>query len=562
MLTAPMSVLVQRLLRLNGKPFNIEPYPYLHAIYNTACPEVGLFTGRQVSKSTFLASDASVHGALDERGTRQIIVLPLQEQAHEFSSARMQDFLHGSPIIKNHYYMGPGNIDQVQRKVFARNGNSIIIGHASRTADRLRGYSCSKLKLDEIQDIFPDVVSVLREMTFRAVGKRSIWYCGTPKSTGNHMEGMRKRSTGAEWAVRCEATGCKKWNLHWTEKNIGKHGVICEFCGAPLKTNNGQWVQARKLDRHLGTDAKITMESYRIPQLIVEPVMSSPDGWMELATKLRSYSTERFNNEVLGLPYDSGAQPITLDQLIRCCDRDRPNTLPSISDPNMPPLCIGLDWAFVGENSYTFLVVGGWHPFPSRFEVYYWKIFKGVDANSVRQMEEVERVFKHCGIRLIGADWGAGHVQNLQLSNKLGEQHVVQMWHTGMKSGGAKNAPRAKWVPAKRRWHLDRTAVMTDMFEAIRQGRVRFPKYDDCIEFFDHLLAVTMEYSEDSNTPKYTHINPDDGAHALTYAMLTGELLLTGDFKGHTGTAPIDLNQTFNDQTFMDSAWNSDPDVY
>lgn len=467
--------MVQDLLELNGQPFSLRDYPYLEAIYNTAATEVGLFTGRQIAKSTTLASKSVLHAVTDPKGSRQVIVSPLQEQAYVFSTTRLRDFIHESPIIKECFFRGMGVVDQMLRKQF-NNGNMITLGYAQRTADRLRGQSAGRICYDEIQDIMPDVFPVVNEMAFR-VANPSIWYCGTPKSLSNPMESFRGRSTACEWAVKCSHTGCKKWNLTWDERNIGNTGVICRHCGKSLDTRyNGQWVAARRMDLEKGKESQVTMESYRIPQLIVQPIMSMPSKWIELLKKLKDYSSEKFYNEVLGLPYDSGSQPITLEQLMRCCQEDRHNVPPDPRDPQLPPLVMGVDWAFTAESSYTFVIIGGWDPFPSHFQVYYWKIFKGIESDSRYQVQEIIKLANQCGIRLIGADWGAGHVQNLELINRLGEETVAQMWHTGMRaSGGGKLAQRAKWENKTRKWHLSRTAVLTDTFETCRRRQVTFP---------------------------------------------------------------------------------------
>lgn len=538
----------QDTLCLRGEPLDLDSYPYLKRVFNTQCPEVGLFTGRQIAKSTTLAAKQVTYG-ITHPNSSQIYVSPLQDQAEVFSTQRLKDFLIESPIVKQGFFSGAGVIDQVFRKQMS-NGALISCGYAQRSADRLRGRSAGNIYFDEIQDIQSDVVPIIKELAFR-VQNPSYWYCGTPKSLGNHMEGYRARSTGFEWAVRCQATGCKKWNLRWNEKNIGNSGVICEFCGAPLNTNDGQWVAAREMDLHKGRDSTVTMESYRIPQLIVRPIMQNPAKWRELLVKLREYSAAQFNNEVLGSPYDSGAQPVTEAQLKACCNPDRPNELPNPNDPRTPALVMGVDWAFIGVDSYTFIVVGGWNPFPSKFEVYYWKIFKGSEADSIFQEEEIARIAQKFNIQLLACDWGAGHVQNLHLINKLGEQRVAQMWHTGMGQGTARKAVRAKWEPRTRKWHLARTNVLTDTFETVRRRQVTFPRESECGELFDHMLAVSMEYNEKTNSTMYVHIKPDDGCHALTYAMLGSELLLTGGFAGHSGQP--DLSPTSSEQEMIDA---------
>lgn len=567
--------LAQDLLCLAGEPFNIHDYPYLEAVYNTRASRVGLWTGRQVSKSTTLASKL-VLNSVCHPGCVQVYVAPLQEQAMVFAQQRLRDFISGSPIIQDCFFDGPGKVDQVLRRVFNAGGSMITLGYAQRTADRLRGQSVKDGKMysaidpatgelcevggaqitwDEVQDVSPDVFPVVEEMAFRAKSPR-FWYCGTPKSMNNHMEGMRARSTGAEWAVRCTAVGCKKWNHSWTEKNIGDHGVICEFCGAALNTNaNGRWVVARKLDTSKGRAATVTMESYRIPQLIVKPVMDRRTKWLELLDKLRTYSTEKFRNEVLGLPHDSGSVPVTLEQLKACSDQERPNQVPNPRKRRYPPLVMGVDWAFNGENSYTFVTIGGFNPFPGRFDVYYWKIFKGVETDPLYQIDWIVKAASFAGVQLLGCDWGCGQVQNLQLINKLGDDRVIQMWHTGMQGTGAGRAARVKWDPKVRKWHLARTRVLTDVFEMVRTRQITFPKSSECQELFDHFMANSLEYNDKTNVQRYVNIKPDDGLHSTCYATIAGEFLVRGDFKGHMGS-------TTQTEASASDVWNETPDAH
>lgn len=567
--------LAQDLLCLGGEPFNLDDYPYLEAVYNTRAARVGLFTGRQVAKSTTLASKLVINSVCHP-GCVQVFVAPLQEQAMVFAQQRLRDFMSGSPIINDCFFNGPGKVDQVLRRVFNAGGSMITLGYAQRTADRLRGQSIkdgkmhtvidpqtmepievggAQLTFDEIQDILPDIYPVVEEMAFRAKAPR-FWYCGTPKSMNNPMEAFRARSTGAEWAVRCTAMGCKKWNHSWTEKNIGDRGVICEFCGAALNTNaNGRWVVARRMDSEKGRNATVTMETYRVPQLIVKPVMDRKQKWLELLDKMRNYSTEKFRNEVLGLPHDSGSVPVTLDQLRSCSDPDRKNEVPNPRKRRYPPLVMGVDWAFNGENSYTFVTIGGFNPFPGRFDVFYWKIFKGVETDPMYQIDWIVKAAAYSGVQLLGCDWGCGQVQNLQLINKLGDDRVIQMWHTGMQGTGASRAARVKWDPKVRKWHLARTRVLTDVFEMVRTKQIAFPRMDDCGELFDHFMANSLEYNDKTNTQRYVNIKPDDGLHSVCYSTIAGEFLVRGDFKGHMGSA----TQT---EASASDVWNETPDAH
>jgi hypothetical protein len=118
MMAATPFELAQDLLCLSGEPFNLKEYPYLKAVYNTRASRVGIFTGRQVSKSTTLSSKL-VLNAVCHPGSVQVYIAPLQEQAMVFATQRLRDFISGSPIIRDCFFEGPGKVDQVLRRVFS-----------------------------------------------------------------------------------------------------------------------------------------------------------------------------------------------------------------------------------------------------------------------------------------------------------------------------------------------------------------------------------------------------------------------------------------------------------
>lgn len=396
-------------------------------------------------------------------------------------------------------------------------------------------FFANDLCIHNCQDILPEVFPVVKEMAFRAKDV-SYLYCGTPKSLSNHMEKFRSASTQNEWAVKCGH--CNFWNMRWDEQNIGNAGIVCAKCKGAINTNSGQWVSTRRRDDAKGLEARVTKESYRIPQLIVKPIMDDPLKFRELLDKLRGYSQEKFYNEVLGLPYDSAAQPIRLDQLLACCDPNLRNKIPEVDDASRPHLVMGVDWAFLAENSFTYVTIGGWLNFPSKFKLYYAKIFRGIEADSEYQIKWILDTVQKYGIKMVCADWGAGHVQNLRLVRELGEERVAQVWHTAMKSKGAVGE-RARWHGKSRKWHLARTRVMTDTFESLRRGEIILPRAEEIDHLLDHTMSIQMELRPETNIPFYNNLTPDDGFHSLTFCMLGAELLLRGDFSGHGGTQSV-----------------------
>ena len=68
-----------------------------------------------------------------------------------------------------------------------------------------------------------------------------IMYSGTPKTSKGTLGKLWTSSSMNEWMVKCEALGCKKWNVLDAEC-VGDHGAICRYCGKPLDTTRGEWV--------------------------------------------------------------------------------------------------------------------------------------------------------------------------------------------------------------------------------------------------------------------------------------------------------------------------------
>jgi hypothetical protein len=200
------------------------------------------------------------------------------------------------------------------------------------------------------------------------------------------------------------------------------------------------------------------------------------------------------------------------------------------------------------------LVIGGWDSFPSKFRVYYYRIFRGSETDSRFQIATIVQNYRAAGVQLIGADWGAGHVQNIDLQNTLGVDRVMQLWHTGLNGGGAgaARAARMKWDPRVGKWHLARTRVLTDTFEAVRKQQIEFPRSEDCRDMFDHFLSMSLEYNERTNLQHYTHLKPDDCVHAVTFAMLAGEFYLRGDFQGNQNSV---MTNGAQEQAVINDPW-------
>jgi len=295
--------------------FLFEGREYLRKIYDTSANKVLLKCGRQVEKSTTLGNRLLCYSALTNN-FRSIFVAPSAEQAKVFSTDRIKDVVEASPLLKAY------TTTKINQAVFFKkfiNFSQIRLRYAYLTADRVRGIPADLVAIDEIQDILVDNIPVIEQCAFHSKYKLFL-YSGTPKSLDNTLEHYwTEFSTQNEWVVPCEHHGTPKdlSSWHWNilgEKQIGKKGLICDKCGAPISATHpeAQWVSLNPRDDD--NKDKVTFDSYRIPQTMVQWV-----NWDDILQAQEQYPRAQFMNEKLGMSYDSGVRPITKGQLKACC---------------------------------------------------------------------------------------------------------------------------------------------------------------------------------------------------------------------------------------------------
>ena len=134
------------------------------------------------------------------------------------------------------------------------------------------------------------------------------------------------------------------------------------------------------------------MEGYRVCLL---HFAESPwvDWHRDVIFKMENHSTGLFYNETLGLEYDSGAIPITKEELIRACNPELPlSETPDRRSIGRPSI-MGIDYGPVNsENSFTCVSIlqerGG------KLQVVYAKKFLGKESDYSFIHEEVPKLFK------------------------------------------------------------------------------------------------------------------------------------------------------------------------
>lgn len=508
------SDLVQKILRLNDRSYSLENRAPLIKLYDLEETDVLLMMGRQYGKSTFLASDSLVDVAA-MRFFDILYVSPRQDQTSEFSNSKVLPFIKFSPVFKELCMRTSGLIQNVNKKTFDT-GSSMILKYAYHTADAIRGISADKITIDEIQDIIMGNVPIIEECL---AGSNYQWrtYAGTPKTVNNTLAQLWARSTQNEWVMKCPH--CNLWNILMVE-NIGPDHLICKKCKKRLPQDaQGEWVARRQL----GSEG-IYLAGFRVPQLISPTVK-----WKRIIEKLKTYPTAKFMNEVMALPYDNSANPITEGDLKAICDPDKKNSLQRDQSNEALHLFMGIDWGHgdvslsakrgSGATGYTVITLG-FYDYSGKFRLLGVKKFSGMESDPVHQVQQVIQMANRLKVTAIGVDFGGGFLHNAQLKQSLGTQRIIE-WQ-------ANDSLRvsARWIPEASRMLFNRTECMTDRFVEIKNKKVAFFNWNEFEDFSSDFLTICVDYRSNGRDMYYDHVLPDDAFHSYMMCKMTADHLL------------------------------------
>lgn len=496
---------------LDGKPISFERQPWIKEMLLESDRWQVWQTGRQVAKSTSLVSLMLAYGC-NVRYLRQLYVAPTYNQARLFSADRLRPAIFNSPPILAHYW-NKNCIDRVMTRSLAT-PSTMMMAHCFHSADSVRGASAHVLMLDEVQDLLLDAVIVLEE-TLSAAERMPLTegqerfvnvrrYCGTPKTFETALQSYWEESTQNEWFVPCRRCGggdLHYWNI-LGDRNIAEDGLVCDRCAKPIAWVEGEWVM--KYPGH-------TWVGWHVSQLMA----TKPWGWIDWTTiwdKKKRYLPHLFANEVLGVPFDSGMRPVSLDQIKACC---RPEySLRDQRSGRHSEYFAGLDWQMDSESIQSFTVFTIYALVGQRFQLQFVKKFIGQEASNPDDVIAfIVRKCQEYGVRFIGCDYGVGHKENQRLMSQLpnGAERVIEFEYV--------NAGReVKYYQPHRSYHLDRTRRMELLFEAVRQQWLWWPAWEEFKYYHEDVYSIIADYNIRMRKMRYIHRKPDDFFHSSLYA--------------------------------------------
>lgn len=411
-------------LSLNGRPYHLrDHFPFSPIFHTKMAQRTLLKTGRQLSKSTSLAS----HGVMLSvcvPNFKTLYVTPLYEQIRRFSNNYVRPLIDNSPIRS--MWLGTSTEKSVLQRSFA-NGSLMQFSFALLDADRIRGVAADKVAIDEIQDMDPAHLPIIRE-TLSASDWSITQMTGTPKSKDNPIEGLWKRSSMAEWFIPCYA--CGEWNIpsmdYHVEKMIGplhEHisencpAIVCHKCQKPINPRppHGRWI-------HRYEERRWSLAGYHVPQIILPLHYARRDKWAELVSKRETTAPSVFYNEVLGESVDVGQKLVTETELRAASklgwkNNERQPVAEIFSRlKHYRMVVMAVDWGGGGEDmvSFTSLALMGLTP-AGRIDVLWGKRLK-TPNDHMREAKEVIHWIRRFGCELLAHDFtGAGTLRETVL---------------------------------------------------------------------------------------------------------------------------------------------------
>jgi hypothetical protein len=517
------SVLAEKLIYLEGKPFSLDDYTPFRAIYDASHPTIVLVCGRQVGKSTSLSNFLLTEGVAIPQ-FRSLFISPSKEQTSRFSNTRFAKALFFSPFLKRHFVNNLMPANNVTLRMLA-NGSEFYFSYAADDADRVRGISADRICYDEVQSMVLEAIEpVVRECTAASPYKYRM-YCGTPLSAENDIEVLLwQKSTQCEWVVRCKS--CGTHNILGLE-NIGPTCIICQRCQKPLDVRLGTWFATSPTASTLG---------FRIPQIALHRNVATKSAYDSILEKQRDYSKAQFNNEVLGVSDSLGARLISLEDLKALC-KDYYWEPYKVKMQNMHGVTMtvaGVDYGGQSPKQTSRTALAIWGVLANgRLRLLYGKIYPA--GHAMQDIDDIAKICHIFGIRVYVGDSGEGMLANAQLRQLLGFHVVFGNRYTGVSSGTS--GGRIKWNdnPNDPGYTSDRTLIIDQFMHGVMTHAFELPNWSQFEQFSDDIMAAYEETSPHGKRVwKHAATRPDDFLHACALGWLaarvaTGDVLMYQD---------------------------------
>ena len=506
---------VSRVLRTDeDQAFSFAGREYLIEIYNEQPRRGGILASRQAEKTTYLRNDMIIDVMEHENDS---ILYAASSQPVVFNYSRNKFNLQFRYVeeLRNEYIDKHCTQNMYERSFTT--GSRVFFRAVGQTPESARSVTARKVVFDEVQSIQKDNIPVVEEVAhhFSKEGTSMFRYTGTPLTEDNHLSKYWYNSQQVEWIIHC--SHCNKYQepLGLDHVHPDRPFLFCQYCHKEIQSSHGLWVPMNPRGEY---------KMHRICRL-----MTPNCTWETMANdgvldRMKNYSTQRFMNETLGLIYGSAGRPAPMSLLLKHC-HEYVNTSDNGNQYwNSQNLVGALDWAVEGEDadadSYTLFSIFAF--VNNKIRPVYWKRYAGVDAGDPERILEdiAQTANRFPSLRILGADYGAGHMENIRLSRMINAK-LVEYFYTG-------STEYPEWNPKHGRFYVNRSHSLEQCFILLRNGTFEFPPEAESRTFLQDIANEYQEayYTSGSERVRYDHSDPDDFLHVLNYGKMTMEMVL------------------------------------
>ncbi len=450
-------------------------------------------------------------------GHRSLYVAPLTEHIRTFAQK------HREMERGFRYPVSDRNLKQnMFFKEYPGNGYTQMLRILTSAGDA-RGKTFDDVCFDEFQDfdagLLGDVEQVQRASKFR-----TTVYSGTSKTIDTALEVAFQDSSQGFYFVR-SGNGKDYLNCGDPETAIAmveKQGPTCPITGKLLNMLDGFFVHAYE-----GRIAE-GRKGLHIPQIIVQDFIKDPSEWNFIYEILRKRGTNKFLQEVMGIPTVEGMREITLQHMQCICVLGDPAELKKkAAAGHYRYIASGVDWGGSDYNaasrtkiSYTAHVIIG-QPAEGPAHILYMRKHAGVDYPTIAAM--ISRAHKEYHASAMASDFGGGELYRYLLGQDGGinpnRQIVFQYQSPNSAIVSKLNNSMSNG------FGLNRTESITKLFSSIRDIPQDLLCYDwdkasEDLKDFLNLYRIPSDSigGKDFFTYRRHGAFPDDILHATNFA--------------------------------------------
>lgn len=428
------------LARDSGHSQNVGPLKFrVLPIYDADDNRLVLKTSRQSTKTTLLRNKLTLR-SLYRPGNAALYVAPTGNQVSDFSKKKLDTVFSHNPALKKYQKGGDWNV--TFKQFMLKNGISTINLRSTggaQGAEGVRGGTYNDIFKDEYQSLIEEHLPVIDECAATFQGPDApfqAYFCntGTPLGFENPIEREWNQSKGWEWWIRCPHCGRYMEPLGMHNLDPDRDFLWCTSCGRNVYRKRGtpkkydperfdyQCPRIPPKGKWVATNPKGKFPGFRVVRMMMPWSIWRSDSGTGILDRLETWPERKFQNEVMGLPFDGGSQPFSESTLRACCTS--PDRLPRTVEEEervaqkylQYPKVAGLDWAGTGDESvaaYTtygvFAVVNG------KLRLIYAHKFVGLGSSDpdfiLRHITERMHRFN---VNLLMADYGMGHWEDPQ----------------------------------------------------------------------------------------------------------------------------------------------------